>query len=135
LLACGISLLVLTGHFISRWGEGAPWPGVLVAFPVVAVSCAAIVFASIGVRVRVRPLEYLGKISYGLYVYHYMCILITDKIVYAKGAGHLVPWQTCLREVIALGLTIVISAASYAILEKPFLRLKRRFTHIDSRPV
>jgi peptidoglycan/LPS O-acetylase OafA/YrhL len=132
LFACGVLLVALTGYFVASWGESAPWAGTLVAFPVVAVSCAAIVFASIGVGVRVRSLEYLGKISYGLYVYHYLCILIAERFLHANGVVHL---YMCLREVIALGLTVLISAVSYAFLETPFLNLKRKFTHIRSRPV
>jgi peptidoglycan/LPS O-acetylase OafA/YrhL len=33
-----------------------------------------------------------------------------------------------------LGLTIAISALSYSLLEKPFLRLKKKFTFVASRP-
>jgi len=78
-----------------------------------------------------RPLEYLGKISYGLYVYHQMCIWIVDKYMRVQnGILHV-----CLREVAALSLTIAISAISYTLLEKPFLKLKEKFAHVNSRPV
>jgi len=90
------------------------------------------VFACIGLRVRVRSLEYLGKISYGLYVYHYLCIMIAEKVLQANGVDHL---YMLLREIMAFGLTVLMAAVSYAVLEKPFLNLKRRFTYIRSRPV
>jgi peptidoglycan/LPS O-acetylase OafA/YrhL len=35
---------------------------------------------------------------------------------------------------LALMLTVGFSAISYRYLEKPFLRLKLRFTHVSSRP-
>jgi peptidoglycan/LPS O-acetylase OafA/YrhL len=130
--ACGISLIAVTGYFVSSWGDIPPRAGTLVGLPVAAASCAAIVFACIGAGIRVRFLEYLGKISYGLYVYHYLCILITERFLSAYGVVH---FYLCLREGIALGLTILVAAVSYALLETPFLNLKRRFTHVSSRPV
>jgi peptidoglycan/LPS O-acetylase OafA/YrhL len=97
----------------------------------VAVSATAIVFGAIGIGLRLRPLEYLGKISYGLYVYHQMCIWITDRFLHIRnGVVHM-----CLREVVALALTIAVSAVSYTLLEKPFLNLKQKFAHVNSRPV
>jgi peptidoglycan/LPS O-acetylase OafA/YrhL len=40
-----------------------------------------------------------------------------------------------LRIFVAFAITVAVSAVSYAIIEKPFLNLKRRFTFIESRPV
>jgi peptidoglycan/LPS O-acetylase OafA/YrhL len=40
-----------------------------------------------------------------------------------------------LRPVLALAFTILLASASYAFLEKPFLKLKERFTRVDSRPI
>jgi hypothetical protein len=119
------------GHFAEPWGYGLPWLGTLVSYPVVAAAATAIVLGSIGIGLRLRPLEYLGKISYGLYVYHQMCIWIVDRYLPVRnGVLH-----ACLREVAALALTVAVSAVSYALLEKPFLKLKQRFDYVNSRPV
>jgi len=127
----GIVGIAVTGHHSAPWGSGLPWVGTLVSYPVVAVSATAIVLGAIGIGVRLRPLEYLGKISYGLYVYHQMCIWITDRWFHGRsGIIH-----ASLREVVALALTIAVSAISYALLEKPFLNLKQRFAYVASRPV
>jgi peptidoglycan/LPS O-acetylase OafA/YrhL len=40
-----------------------------------------------------------------------------------------------IRAALALGLTIAVSAISYRFFEAPFLKLKRRFTYVASRPV
>jgi peptidoglycan/LPS O-acetylase OafA/YrhL len=83
-----------------------------------------------------KPLIYLGKISYGLYVYHVLCL---------DAAGHLVrhfpgcsvdslPTQVWVMA-IALPGTIVVAALSYRYLESPFLRFKKRYTIVRSRPV
>jgi peptidoglycan/LPS O-acetylase OafA/YrhL len=124
--------LVLRAHFSEilpldtlGWGE------TLLGWPIVAASCTAIVVTFIGLQARSRPLQYLGKISYGLYVYHMLCIRIAERILrHESGFLHQV-----LRIVLSLGITIVLSAVSYALLEKPFLNLKRRFTYVRSRPV
>jgi peptidoglycan/LPS O-acetylase OafA/YrhL len=75
-----------------------------------------------------RPLVYLGRISYGLYVFH---------VPVLAEASPLHDWQLpwFVRLPIAFGLTVAIAALSYRFLEQPFLRLKERFTHVRSSPV
>jgi peptidoglycan/LPS O-acetylase OafA/YrhL len=130
-IAAGIACIAVTGYFAAPWGYSLPWRGTLISYPVVAAASTVIVLASIGISLRAGVLEYLGKISYGLYVYHTACIWITDRYLHVRnGLAHM-----CLRELIALALTIAISALSYAVIEKPFLNLKRKFTYVHSRPV
>jgi peptidoglycan/LPS O-acetylase OafA/YrhL len=78
-----------------------------------------------------RVLEYLGKISYGLYVYHLIVIFLVLKYCYYFDGS-----QACknfMTMVYALSGTILISSVSYEFFEKPFLRIKdRRFTIIHS---
>jgi peptidoglycan/LPS O-acetylase OafA/YrhL len=131
LIALGVAAIGLTGHFAAPWGDGLPWLGTLVSYPVVAASATVIVLGAIGIGIRLRPLEYLGKISYGLYVYHQMCIWITDRVVRLRNG----PLHVCVREVVALALTIAVSMVSYTVLEKPFLKLKQKLAHVESRPV
>ncbi len=78
-----------------------------------------------------KALEYLGKISYGLYVYHLIVIFLVLRYCYFFGAEGEV--KNILALVYALSGTILISAISYEFFEKPFLRIKdRRFTIIHS---
>jgi peptidoglycan/LPS O-acetylase OafA/YrhL len=75
-------------------------------------------------------MRYLGKISYGLYVFHLLTIVIARRAVERSSIDS---WW--LTAGVALVLTVAISATSYAVLEKPFLRLKRRFEAVSGRPI
>lgn len=69
------------------------------------------------------PLRYLGKISYGMYVYHY-AILWFVKVGMNVSQSEL----TRLAAVwVALGLTILVSSLSYHLFEKPLTDLKDKF--------
>jgi peptidoglycan/LPS O-acetylase OafA/YrhL len=43
--------------------------------------------------------------------------------------------RALIRVVLVFAATVAVSALSYAALEVPFLKLKRRFTLVSSRPV
>lgn len=63
-------------------------------------------------------LRWIGQISYGLYLWHYLCY------GFAKKSFDNVPMQIMF----GLSLAFVISVASYFLIEKPFLKLKVRYT-------
>ncbi|MBK8425663.1 MAG: acyltransferase [Lewinellaceae bacterium] len=70
------------------------------------------------------PLNYLGKISYGLYIYHFPLIWLVGLI-----REHGVSEETA-RPIILIGsfaATVIVASLSYYILERPFLKLKDRF--------
>jgi peptidoglycan/LPS O-acetylase OafA/YrhL len=127
LVGIAVCCFVLAGRFAAP-DSVTPlhWYATLFAYPAIVASCAVVVAAVIGIGFRSTSLSYLGKISYGLYVYHVLCLTLVSKIPFLK--------HVFLREFVALGLTVVVSSISYAFLERPFLTLKRRFTHIQSRP-
>jgi peptidoglycan/LPS O-acetylase OafA/YrhL len=72
-----------------------------------------------------KPLDYLGKISYGIYMYHPLAIAIALKILMNTGENYLL-WQILL----SLILTVIVSSISYQFLEKPFIRRKVKFSKI-----
>jgi peptidoglycan/LPS O-acetylase OafA/YrhL len=133
MLCCGILPLALVA---TCWKIHEPatleWIPTLVGFPVVAASCTLILLAALGISTRPHGvLLYLGKISYGLYVYHPLGNLLSGKVI----PVHTAFVQLALRPTVALAFTVILAAASYAVLEKPFLKLKKRLAHIESRPV
>jgi peptidoglycan/LPS O-acetylase OafA/YrhL len=101
--------------------------------PVTSLSSAAVLLAVLGSQnpfLRQGWLLYLGKISYGLYVLHEFAHFCAMRILPAP-----TPLLVIAQSAIGLTLTILIAAASYRWLESPFLRLKERFAHVQSRPV
>ncbi len=131
MLLAAVAAFAVRGHSVGLEPADRlyPWE-TIIQYPLVVVACAATLVAFLGMPVRAPALVYLGRISYGLYVYHLTCIFITDRLL--RGDPGIL--HASLRIVISLGMTIAISALSYAFLEKPFLRIKRRFTIIESRP-
>ena len=70
--------------------------------------------------------NYLGKISYGMYMYHTIAVVIGVKISHSYGNSNFVSYP------ISYFLTILISALSYEYFEKPFLKIKDKFTTVKS---
>jgi peptidoglycan/LPS O-acetylase OafA/YrhL len=132
LIVFGLMCFGIRGHYrIIPGGDELSILGTLVGYNALVAGAIAIMVAFIGMPLRSATLQYLGKISYGLYVYHLGCILVMDKVfIMDPGVLHAV-----LRVFVAFAFTVAVSAVSYAIIEKPFLNLKRRFTFIESRPV
>lgn len=73
---------------------------------------------------RAAPLRAVGRISYGLYIYHV-------PVFFAGGVWGSVPYPyvipTPARVAIVLGLAFLVSSISYRFIERPLLALGRRF--------
>lgn len=68
-----------------------------------------------------NTLKSIGKISFGLYVYHPICF---DIII-----NYLRITNLALTFVLSFGLAYLVSILSYHLLEKKFLKLKTQFSH------
>ena len=73
--------------------------------------------------------NFVGKISYGVYVIHPLLIFLLGKLMYKlpenKGSYLLV-------YLLVMAATLILSYLSYQYYEKPFLRLKAKFTTVKS---
>jgi peptidoglycan/LPS O-acetylase OafA/YrhL len=78
-------------------------------------------YGAMGRLLSWRPLNYIGKISYGLYLWH----LPIFRLVAEKH------WPIGKEVVVELGIAFTITIISFYCLERPFLNLKRRFHSAD----
>lgn len=102
-------------------------------YGIAAVGCLCIFLACLEMPRRWLPrkLIYLGRISYGLYVFHLGILLFA----YNHAPKNVNPWlEMVVMDTSVLAVTIAISMASYRYFEKPFLVLKERFEFVRSRP-
>jgi peptidoglycan/LPS O-acetylase OafA/YrhL len=134
LLSGGVAAWIVTFWFTVcvHPSKLSTWQSALGHF-LTALASAAILLSVMGSRnsfLRNKWLLYLGKISYGLYVIHEFAHFCAMRLLPAS-----TPLQVIVQSAIGLALTIVLAAASYRWLESPFLRLKERFAHVQSRPV
>lgn len=67
-----------------------------------------------------KTLLYLGKISYGLYMYHPLCIVLTFNCLESFEL-----YNSMILYIISLNLTIALASISYHIIEEKFLKLKK----------
>lgn len=104
----------------------------MIGYVLIAIGCAAILqgFCLFDSSHIPKWAAVLGKMSYGLYVFHNLCIDIAQAII---------PIHSLLTYLASglLGLLFTVSAAviSYTYLESPFLRLKRKFEVLHTRPI
>ncbi len=75
----------------------------------------------------------LGKITYGLYCYHYLGLLVAIKVNAILGINKYVLGVVLGDNILGLALSIVVALASYRYFEKPFLQLKHRFEKIQTK--
>lgn len=101
---------------------------VLGIFPLAALGTAIMVWAFLHMPTGwFRPrLVYLGRISYGLYVFHGLTLVLCRTYLKAIIPAH--GWL-----IFSFALALGMAVLSYEYFEKPFLRLKYRFELIHSR--
>ena len=122
----GLTLWILVEYALPV--EQQTLAAVVIGYPMVYVGAAGMLVAVMGLGTSVlgsRIFVRLGRISYGLYVYHVMAIGLAAAIL-GPQLGKLT--LIASRLALAFGLTVAMAAASYRYLETPFLALKRRFT-------
>lgn len=156
-LLAGMCLVVLRPAWSWWWSAFAavlgatafaylplPWESAwssAITYPVIGLTCGAILDASLrcgtlSTALSVRPLVALGRISFGLYVYHLLCIHLGKEGT--SSAGLTLDRVNDLSDyvvgfIVALGITVALSTASYWLMERWFDRLKLRFAVVVGR--
>jgi peptidoglycan/LPS O-acetylase OafA/YrhL len=133
-LAC-FSLAAFPCHFQNPFVASKPL-AIMGGYMAIDVGCVLFLIAFLDVKLPslFNPLVYLGKISYGLYVFHMFILAAVSHLT--ETVLHL-PYslQLGLNWIITVLVVIPLAALSYEYFEKPFLRFKERFTFVNSRSV
>lgn len=72
----------------------------------------------------------LGRYTYGLYCYHYFALLVAIKISQHLGWNTSLTGVLLVENLVALCISIAAAFISFHLFEKPFLKLKGRFSNI-----
>jgi peptidoglycan/LPS O-acetylase OafA/YrhL len=100
---------------------------VVLGFAVSTLGCLFLFFSFLNTKFKIPgPIVFLGKISYGLYVWHLMFIV---------AFRHLAPGNVMVIVPAAFISTVALSILSYHFFELPFLKMKSQFTHVFNKPV
>ena len=133
-------LITLAASTLAFFAIGV-WCGTLVLvhpaqfiFGLPAVECACVALLALALQpgrwsafLCTAPLRNLGRLSYGVYVFHILLEPLFDAIGHrAVHAGTGSAYQL-VRFVAGFPITLAAASLSYVLLERPFLRLKRRF--------
>ncbi|MGY2051053.1 acyltransferase family protein [Methylobacterium sp. JK268] len=129
--AAGLGAAILAADLLGRAAGlvpagGAYWCAALVGYALLGFGAVAALTVSRPPRRLVaalswRPLVYVGRISYGVYLYHVIVLYMLGINEAAVSPGS-VPYGTIL---LAVALTGAIAIASYELVERPLLRWRR----------
>jgi peptidoglycan/LPS O-acetylase OafA/YrhL len=115
--------------------KNQPQAALVAAFLFMLLGTCLIFFSVIDIKLRIpQTFIYLGKISYGLYVFHAFFLWM----LFGTGAH----WPSMMyfnrhkliAVLLAFGLTVATAAISYHFFERPILKFKERFETIHTRP-
>lgn len=116
-----IGILLSLGRLPKSWGHFAH----ALFFAIIVLNLAN--HATSVIKLNWKPMQYIGRISYGMYVYHPIIMVIMLKLLNQKNSGsELSSGQNAALYAGVFVSTILISAISYIFLEKPIVNWKRK---------
>ena len=130
----GFAALLFSAGYLHTMEDPARVTSIVMGYAIVALGSVSMLISILSESrpwFALAPLVYLGRISYGLYVFHYLALILTDKLLKRFPNGHAIRGGLPL----ALLLTVIFAALSYRYFETRFLRIKERFAKVPSRPV
>lgn len=138
--ALGCWLVAYAGFGVQADNPHTTLAGGLAGWLLVLAGTILLFLSALGTPAKYlpAPLIYLGRISYGLYVFHiatfwFVYVVWKDQFVGALSVVNLQDWYVQIGFVLAFMVTVLIAAASHQWFERPFMRMKQRFTFIPSR--
>ena len=122
---CAVNAITYAVHAgLPQLNDGAFW----IIWPFLQATMWAVViltYVKSDARIPFSPaLSYLGKISYSIYAWHVVSILLARLLV--PDLFNVSPYLAGC--VLVLPITVIIAALSYHVIETPFLALRFRYT-------
>ena len=122
-LGFGLVMGLAVQNFLILWA---------LAFAAVVSKAAEGFTGYAGSLLRWSVLRYIGRISYGIYLYHLPALLLVLRI--SKKLGREIP-EVGMNRFVVMGIaTVSIAALSWHLFEGPINRLKRFFPYRPRRP-
>lgn len=87
-----------------------------------------VMLKSLSTVLEFKVINYLGKISYGIYMYHLILIVMILNILIKLNC-----FNNTLLYLLSFALTVVVSSISFEYIEKPFLKLKLKYTYFENK--
>jgi peptidoglycan/LPS O-acetylase OafA/YrhL len=126
---------------VQSWNPQPTLTGAFIGWLLVLAGTVLVFLCTLGTPSNLVPrwLAYFGRVSYGLYIVHSLVFfLLFEKA--GPFCGRLFPamrlssqWQHLLGTILALACSIGLAHLSFRYFERPFLRLKERFTFVTGR--
>ncbi|WP_235963757.1 acyltransferase family protein [Tautonia rosea] len=136
-IARGVVLLGVVVVLTVPLARGGPWRQAIDYVLIWGWGIALVAWAASArdpwTAVLRRPtLVWLGKISFGLYLFHEIALGIAGWLGFALRS---IPDMGTVMVLASPALTVGLASLSYYAFERPFLRLKDRWTRVPSRPI
>lgn len=138
---------ILMRFMVSMWLQILSWilffligfhliyvPSVI-THELVSILSLLLIFGQIDTKRAVLNLDnpafnFLGTISYGMYVIHPLVIVLVLSFINKEGTDLF--YKNIFIYFLTVSFTVILSYLSYHFIEKPFLRMKERFTTVRS---
>lgn len=131
----------LIGFHVQSWNPQPTPAGAVIGWMLVLAGASLFFLSTLGISARFVPrsLAYFGRISYALYVVHsFVFFVLFEKLgamLHRRGILDVSSsaWLQNLGTLLVLALSLCIAHLSFRYFERPFLKLKERFTFVPSR--
>ncbi len=124
-----VGCLVLLLGLCNIGSDIQGWPRLLiqVAMMVFVASCVVREDHALRRPMSWKPIVWIGRISYGMYLYHIFLVWPVRSRLAPRG------WdQSPVEFGVVLAATILIASISFIVIERPILGLKKRFARVEA---
>lgn len=122
-----VILGLILGYCLITGKEFGMWDDDVYAALFLAVILNVAINPKSFLKLEYPVLDFLGRISYGLYAYNWLTIAVTINLMKGFGPIHSVFLRNLYIYATSVFFLIALSSASYYLMERKFLRLKRHF--------